>query len=248
MLGDKRGKQLRRYVPDYTIFDLETTGISTRKDEVVEISAVRVRSGRIVEEFTTLVNPGMPIPYYASQVNGITDDMVADAPEFKKALSDFIEFVGEDVLVGHNIAAFDMRFLYRDCGKYFGSQPGNDYIDTLVLAKELLPQISSRKLTALAGHYGISAEGAHRALNDCRMNQQVFERLGGEMELIRGLAEDGISSLTSRSESEAAFHNTLASKSRRCPRCGGFLKRRNGRFGEFFGCSGFPVCRYTENA
>lgn len=74
MLSKKAGKKLLEYVPDYVLFDLETTGISWEKDEVVEISAVKVKVGEIVDEFSSLVNPGMSIPYYASEVNGITDD------------------------------------------------------------------------------------------------------------------------------------------------------------------------------
>ena len=114
MLSKKTGKKLSTYVPDYVVFDLETTGVSCNSDEVVEISAIKVIGGEVVDEFTTLVNPGRPIPYNASMVNGITDDMVKDSPFFEEALSDFLEFVGDAVLVGHNIHTFDMKFLYRD--------------------------------------------------------------------------------------------------------------------------------------
>ena len=110
-LSSKPGKKLNTYTPDYVIFDLETTGTSCQSDEVVEISAVKVIDGKVVDEFSTLVNPGMPIPYYASEVNGITDDMVADNPNFEDALCEFLEFTGDAVLVGHNIHTFDMKFI-----------------------------------------------------------------------------------------------------------------------------------------
>lgn len=90
MLGAEPGKQIYHYVPDYVIFDLETTGISLKKDEVIEISAVKVRAGQVIGEFTSLVNPGRPIPHSASAVNGITDDLVADAPLFCNVLRDFL--------------------------------------------------------------------------------------------------------------------------------------------------------------
>ena len=173
-LSSKPGKKLNTYTSDYVIFDLETTGTSCQSDEVVEISAVKVVSGEIVDEFSTLVNPSMPIPYYASEVNGITDDMVADSPIFEDALRDFLEFAGDAVLVGHNIHTFDMKFIQRDAQRYFGKSIGNDYIDTLQLARAYLPQLSHHRLVDLADYYGIDAEGAHRALNDCRMNQQGF--------------------------------------------------------------------------
>lgn len=225
MLSSTKGKKLVKYLPDYVVFDLETTGISVTSDEVVEISAVRVRAGRIVNEFSTLVNPGRPIPRAASRVNGITDEMVKNAPQFHEALGAFLEFVGNDALVGHNIHTFDMKFLYRDAERFFGKLPDNDYVDTLQLARRCLPQLSAYKLVDLAGFYGISPEGAHRALNDCRMNQQVFERLGQELQK----------------------HKSSETNAKICPRCGEVLKKRNGRFGEFWGCSGFPQCRYTEN-
>ena len=223
MLGRRKGNKLNQYVTDYVVYDLETTGTSCRTDRVVELSAVKVVGGEIVSEFSSLVNPHCSIPYGASQVNGITDDMVKDAPDFATVLKDFLDFAEDFILVGHNIGAFDMNFIYRDCEDYFGEVPGNDYVDTLTYARSSLPGLKHYKLTDLAAHYGISTEGAHRALNDCRMNQQIFERLAKEP----------------RKKSSAAL--------KLCPRCGGELRKRNGKFGEFYGCSGYPVCRYTEN-
>ena len=124
------GNLLNTYVADYVVFDLETTGISPKTDEVVEISAVKVEHGKVTDEFSTLVNPKQRIPYGASRVNGITDDMVAEAPFFEQVLEEFLEFIEGFVLVGHNIARFDMNFLYRDVEKYFERSLPNDYIDT----------------------------------------------------------------------------------------------------------------------
>ncbi len=225
MLSNEPGKKLNKYVSDYVIYDLETTGTSSANDRVVEISAVKVRNGQVDSEFSTLVNPEMPIPFFASEVNGITDDMVADAPVFEVALKDFLEFAGDDILVGHNIHTFDMKFIYRDVERYFGKTISNDYIDTLQIARAYLPQLSCHKLTALAEYYGINPDGAHRALNDCRMNQQIFELLGKEMK-----------------------NPSAAAKAvPKCPKCGSVLKKRNGKFGEFWGCSSYPDCKYTRN-
>lgn len=223
MLGTKQGKRLGRYKKDYVVFDLETTGISPNYDEVVEISALKVRDGEVVEEFGTLVNPKRPIPYGASSVNGITDEMVANAPVFSEVLEQFFDFAGNDILVGHNIHTFDMKFLYRDSLRYFGQVPDNDYVDTLMLARTCLPGLRHHRLTDLAQHYGLSTTGAHRALNDCYMNQQVFEHLAKEIKLQQA---DG--------------------KGRVCPVCGNPMKKRSGRYGEFWGCTGFPSCRHTE--
>ena len=180
-MAAKRGTWKTKYTPDYVVFDLETTGISRVYDEVVEISAVKVRGGKVVDEFSTLVNPGRHIPSGASQVNGITDQMVAYAPRFVKVLQEFLDFTEGYPLVGHNIASFDMKFICRDAEKYYGSVPANDYIDTLPLARKHLPNLSHHKLTDLASYYGLTTDGAHRALNDCRMNQQVYECMVKEM-------------------------------------------------------------------
>lgn len=225
MLKDVQGKMKSQYVPDYVVFDLETTGISSSYDQVVEISAIKVKNSTIVDEYSTLVNPCMPIPIMASEVNGIYDDMVKDAPDFRKALGDFNDFVGDLTLVGHNIRKFDMIFICRDALKYFGKTIGNDYMDTLSIARAYLPGMGSYALSALAGHYGIDSSGAHRALNDCRMNQALFECLAKEME----------------NPSEAAKNV------KKCPNCGSVLTLRNGKYGEFWGCTGYPNCKYTRN-
>ena len=94
MLGNKKGKMICGYVPDYVLFDLETTGTSCIYDEVIEISAVKVRSGKVVEEFSQLVNPKRPIPYAASMVNHISDEMVANEPDFGQVLPEFLTFAG----------------------------------------------------------------------------------------------------------------------------------------------------------
>lgn len=185
-MPDKRGKLLNKYTPDYVVFDLETTGISSKTDEVIEISAVKVKAGKVAEEFNTLVNPKRRIPFGASQVNGITDDMVADSPLFEEVLEKFLDFTEGLVLVGHNIAHFDMKFIYRDAMKFYGRIPANDYVDTLVIARRHLPGLGHYRLVDLAQHYGISAKGAHRAMNDCRMNQKVYECMVAEMRNAQG--------------------------------------------------------------
>ncbi len=226
MLSVNKGRRIEKYIQDYVIFDLETTGISPVSDEVVEISAIKVKQGNVIEEFTSLINPQCPIPHEASRINGITDDMVQDAPLFSDELEKFCTFTAHDVLVGHNIHSFDMRFLYRDAKKFYKRTLDNDYIDTLLMARQLLPQLMHHRLTDLADYYGISSQGAHRALNDCHMNQQVFKRLAKEM--------------------VHASQNHQRVKI--CPRCGSVMRMRSGRYGEFWGCSGYPKCKYTENS
>lgn len=216
----ERGKRLVQYVPDYTVFDLETTGISAYTDNIIEISAIKVKNGIVQDTFSTLVNPERPIPLQATRVNGITDEMVANAPCIRETMAAFLEFVGKDILVGHNIQSFDMKFIYREVEALFQDTISNDFIDTLYMARKCLPELQHHRLTDLAFYFGINSEGAHRALNDCVMNQKCFE----EMAKLQKDTDVFV-----------------------CPKCGGEMIRRNGRYGEFWGCGNFPRCRYTQN-
>lgn len=218
-----RGKSIKEYVSGYVVFDLETTGVSCKNDSIIEISAVKVMGGKVVDTFSTLVNPKRPIPYGATAVNGITDDMVKNEPTLDQVLPQFIEFIGDMVLVGHNIGSFDMKFIWKATEELLGKTISNDYIDTLPMARKRLPQLAHHKLVDVAAYYSISTDGAHRALNDCIMNQKCYECMLREQEP----------------------QGTKSGKL--CPKCGNELKIRNGIYGEFYGCMGFPSCRYTEN-
>lgn len=225
MLASKKGKKHDIYVPDYVVYDLETTGVSYKDDKILEIGAVKVRGGEVVEEFSTLVNPESSIPADAVAVSGIDDDMVKDAPILIEVLPKFFDFISDDVLVGHNIHAFDNRFIYRFSEEYFGKVPDNDYVDTLSLARGIFPDMKHHRLADMITYYGVQLLTAHRALTDSKMNQQVYEHLGVDLDKI-GIDESRI---------------------KRCPRCGEPMHKRHGKYGEFWGCEGYPDCRYTEN-
>lgn len=229
MIQRNKGKRLNSYTGDYVVFDLETTGINQERDAIIEISAVKVKDHKIVEEFSTLVNPGRHIPPAATAVNGITDDMVADAPDLKTAMESFLEFIGDNILVGHNIHTFDTNFAYDAAWNYLGKELKNDYIDTLYMARRCLPELPHHKLTDVAAHFGLQTIGAHRALFDCMMNQGCYEEMGKLME-------------QKKKDSQFEDEEDIC-----CPVCGGELVLRKGRFGMFYGCSGFPRCRYTRN-
>lgn len=218
-----KGKRLNQYVEDYVVFDLETTGIRQDLDEIIEISALKVRGHQVTEEYSTLVNPGRHIPRGATAVNGITDEMVKDAPEIAEALEGFLGFIGNDILVGHNIHTFDLGFICRDAMDVLGREICNDYIDTLYLSRQCLTQLSHHKLSDVADHFNISTKGAHRALNDCVMNQKCYEELGKIWQEHR------------KTEPEVY-----------CPKCGAEMVKRRGQYGEFYGCSNFPNCRGTR--
>lgn len=236
-----KGRRLNGYRRDYVVFDLETTGINPNYDEIIEISAVKVCGGEIAGEYSTLVNPGRHIPAGATAVNGITDDMVKDAPDIKEAMAGFLEFIGDSVLVGHNIHTFDMNFAYDAVWLAWGKELGNDYIDTLYMARRCLPQLAHHRLTDVSEYFHIDTEGAHRALNDCMMNLKCYEALGAlwmEKEKMAQAAGKGSGKNDVRADGGEELE---------CPRCGGMLCLRKGKFGAFYGCANFPVCRYTRN-
>ncbi len=222
-----KGKRLSLYVKDYVVFDLETTGLNPAKDAIIEISGIKVKNSQPVEEFSTLVNPGMPIPPAATRVNGITDGMVDGAPDLREALGNFLDFIGTEILVGHNIHTFDTNFLCDGAKKELDKEVKNDYIDTLYMARSCLPGLSHYKLTDVSAYFGISTEGAHRALCDCNMNRQCYEKLGV---------------LWEEKSRESLLDEAV------CPECGCMLVKRRGKYGDFYGCSGFPLCRYTQKA
>lgn len=149
----------------YIAFDLETTGLNHTSDMIVEIGAVLVENGVITDEYHQLVNPGRPIPYEASAVNHITDDMVAGQPQIHQVLPSFLAFVGDDILAAHN-AAFDIRFLSQACMRNRFRIPAG-FFDTMNFTR-YWPEAEDKKLVSLLAAAGIECENAHRALDDSR--------------------------------------------------------------------------------
>ncbi|MFR8250042.1 MAG: PolC-type DNA polymerase III [Lachnospiraceae bacterium] len=139
---------------------------------------------------------------------------------FLQVLQEFLNFTEGLTLVGHNIASFDMKFIWRDAEKYYGELVPNDYVDTLKVARRHLSELPRHRLVDLAEYYGISPEGAHRALNDCRMNQQVYERMVAEIRKKRAIQHEytGRKAETdntgvSKTEGNAADRNGIAKQS-----------------------------------
>ena len=160
------------------VFDIETTGFDKVNDKITEIGAVKIVDGVITERFSTFVNPEIPIPEKITQITGITDDMVRDCKSIEEILPEFTDFCGDAVLVAHN-AAFDMGFI-----KEAAKEPiAQSYIDTVELARALMPELSAHKLNVVAPALGISLEGHHRAVNDAEATAQVY------IEFIRRLNE-----------------------------------------------------------
>jgi DNA polymerase III epsilon subunit family exonuclease len=162
---------------DFVVFDIETTGPKMPPSRVMEIGAARVRAGRIVAEFQTLVNPRMPIPPFIVGLTGIRDEMVAGAPAFEEVAARWLDFAGTSVLVAHN-AIFDVRFINHEVSNVFpGRRMMNSHICTVSLARQLLPDLKSFRLSALAEHFSVPHRTRHRAGDDARATARVFLRL-----------------------------------------------------------------------
>ena len=156
----------------YVVFDVETTGTSSEKGGITELGAVKLSGGAIVEEFSTLVNPEMPITPFVVRLTGITNSMVADAPLVAEIMPRFEEFVEGAVLVGHNVQ-FDCSFVAAARGEPLQ----NPVLDTLKLARTLVPGLRRYRLGSLAGHFGVRQVPNHRALSDAAATAEVFLKL-----------------------------------------------------------------------
>jgi DNA polymerase-3 subunit alpha (Gram-positive type) len=169
---------------DFVVFDLETTGAKTPPCRITEIGAYRVSNGEIVGEFETLVNPETSIPPFITELTGITNSMVRDAPKFREVAASFLEFIGDAVLVAHN-SHFDMRFLNHEINRvYEGYRVANPCLCTVQLSRKLLPHIENHRLHTVAGYYSINIENRHRAAGDAHATAKVFVNLLSHLENI----------------------------------------------------------------
>lgn len=171
-------------VNSYVCFDLETTGLSPEKDEIIEIGAVKVVEGKVIDRFSRFVKPDNLISPLVTSLTGISNDMVADAGPTDRTIYDFLYFCEEYPVVGHNLM-FDYRFTYRYAKKYYMDFK-KEGLDTLKIARKVLPELPSRSLESLCDHYGIVNVSAHRAITtrwrrqSCTNIKVLFRRLRGK--------------------------------------------------------------------
>lgn len=162
-------------IKDYTVVDLEMTGLAVKLDRIIEIGAVRVRGGEVADTYAMLVDPRIPIPQRVAELTGITDEMTAGGEDMDKAVQGLIDFIGDDVLVGQNIG-FDYSFIKQWAVNHKLSLSMSAY-DTLKLARRYLPADMPKKLECLCQYFDINRDNAHRALDDAVETMQVFEKL-----------------------------------------------------------------------
>ncbi|EKN42914.1 DNA polymerase III PolC, partial [Clostridium botulinum CFSAN001627] len=156
----------------FVVFDLETTGFSSKNDKIIEIGAVKIEKGKIVDRFSEFVNPKRTIPDKITELTSITDNMVDDKETIDKILPRFIDFIGDSVVVAHN-ASFDVSFINKNC-KDLKIEFENSVMDTVTLSRFLFPELKRHKLNVIAKHLGISLENHHRAVDDAKATADIL--------------------------------------------------------------------------
>ena len=184
MVTDSKNQNLDA---DYVVFDLETTGFSPEANRIIEIGAVKVQNGAIVDKFSTFVNPEVPIPFRIEQLTSINDSMVIDAPVIADILPEFMKFCEGCVMVAHN-ADFDMSFIKKNCQR-LDIPCAPTIVDTVALARVLLPNLNRFKLDTVAKALGVSLDNHHRAVDDAGCTAEIF------VKFIAMLKDRGVSTL-----------------------------------------------------
>jgi len=161
---------------EFAVLDFETTGTSGKFNRAIEIGIVRVKNGEVLDTFQSFINPGTLVPYYITSLTGITNDDVHDAPFFEDLTSQIVDFIGDSILVAHNMP-FDYSFLQSEFMRADVLLPQNETLCTLKLARKLYPELKSKSLGNLVQHFGIRHKNVHRALGDAMVTAKLLIKM-----------------------------------------------------------------------
>lgn len=176
---------------DFVVVDVEATGAKTPPNRLIELGAYRIRGGKIVDKFVTLVNPEIPIPRFVATLTGISNEMVRGAPVFADVAPKWLDFVSEAVLVAHN-APFDTSFLNHEISRvYPGHRMVNPHLCTVRLSRRAMPDLSNHRLETIASHFSIPIASRHRAGSDALATAEIFILLLPELEETHGIKDLG---------------------------------------------------------
>ncbi len=167
---------------DFVVLDVEAIGAKGLPARIIELGAYHVRSGKIIDEFQSLIDPGVPLPRFIAALTGISDRMLKSAPKFAQIADSWLDFAGDAVLVAHN-SKFDLALLNREIGRVFpGCRMRNAELCTVKLARHIMCNLESHNLDALAQHFGLEIPERHRAASDALATAEVFLRLLDRLE------------------------------------------------------------------
>lgn len=162
-------------IKDYVAFDLETGGLNCEMDEIIEIGALKVKGGKVAERFNQLIRPKVPVTPQITAITGITNEMLEKAQPVEKVIPEFILFCRDEIMLGHNVM-FDYKFT-KVYAKRYGLPFEKKGIDTLKIARKVLPDLESKSLGALCEHYEIVNQAAHRAYHDALATAKIYHML-----------------------------------------------------------------------
>lgn len=172
----EKGHSIIKFPSDYTVIDIETTGLSPSWDEIIELSAIKYRNNTLIDEFSTLVKPTEEIDEFITELTGITNEMLSSAPSIQECIESFFDFIGDDIVVGYNVS-FDINFIYDNCVKYLNKPFTNDFIDVMRISRKALPQLKHHRQKDTAKFFQISSLREHRALDDCKTCNECYHSL-----------------------------------------------------------------------
>ena len=168
-------KYVRKIIDNYCVLDLETTGLSPNYDSIIEIGIIKVKENKIVDKYNSLINPGFLINEYITSITGITNEMLKGKPKIIDLKKEVLNFIGNDVLVGHNIS-FDVSFLQKG----FNEELKNEYIDPLQFCRKLFKELSHHRLTDMSNYLEIS-RNEHRSMSDCLCTKELYDCIKEKM-------------------------------------------------------------------
>lgn len=171
-----KGHSLLLATDDFVSIDIETTGLSTVYDEIIELGAARYRAGNLVDTFSSLVKPVDPVSPFITKLTGITNEALESAPVLSNVLPQFLDFIGNDIIVGHNVN-FDINFIYDACSSLGFGPFVNDFIDTMRLARRMYREFPNHKLDTLMKHFDLEQRDLHRGLNDCELTAACYKKM-----------------------------------------------------------------------
>ena len=197
----------------YVVFDLETTGFNPHHNQIIEIGATKIEGGEITDSYQTFVNPDGHVPERITELTGITNEMVADAPALQDAMEEFLDFVGEATLVAHNLS-FDLGFIEDKLKRLGKDEICNPALDTLNLSRALVPELKTYKLNKLAKQFKVDLDNHHRADDDAQATAEIFLELVDLMLEEEVTALDEINNLTSEIDYKRMhpYHATILVK------------------------------------
>lgn len=171
-----KGEKITTFPDDYTIIDLETTGLSSQYDSIIEVGAIKIRNNQIAGTYQQLINPGFEISDFITDLTGISNEMLEGMPLIEEKIDEVIDFISDDIVVGHNVN-FDINFIYDNLYRIKNKEFSNPYIDTMRFSRKLHKELKHHRLADMADLYNIEDNNAHRALGDCYTTLSLFENL-----------------------------------------------------------------------